>query len=160
MSKIKYIALIAITVAFSVGCKKSYEVGATNAVKAANSWWVITAPNGDTTGQAHIPIVTYNVVDQTDSLWLDDQGYDDLPYKVKVKIDFNALTFSGTNVPNDYGTTATITDGKILPKAGHSKAGNIADSIYFKITMAEDPTTTYTVSGVAHTGFDPEDNWY
>jgi hypothetical protein len=159
MYKISYIAFIAIAVVFSASCHKSYDVGTTNAQKAANSWWVVTAPNGDTTGQGHIPIISYNVTDQSDSLWIDDQEYDAAPYKVKVKINFSALTFSGTNVINSYGTTATVTDGKILPKAGHTRAGNIADSIYFKIVLAEDPTTTYTVAGVAHTGF-LEDNYY
>src|SRR5262249_51814806 len=92
-----------------------------------------------------------------DSLWIDDLGHS-WQFKVKTKIDYSNLTFSGSGVPNQYyNITVDIADGKILPKAAKSRSGNVTDSLYFKATFSDDPTTTYVISGTARTGFIEDD---
>ena len=76
------------------------------------------------------------------------------------------LTF--TSVPlanNDYfvqggvfAETVHITDGKIFPKMGHSKSGNIADSIHMKMEFSDSPGFIYEMNGVERTRF-PEDDY-
>ncbi len=54
--------------------------------------------------------------------------------------------------------TVHITEGKIFPKLGHSKSGNIADSIHMRIEFSNDPGTMYEINGVERTRF-PEDDY-
>jgi hypothetical protein len=41
---------------------------------------------------------------------------------------------------------------------GHSKSGNVADSIHMKIEFSNDPGNIYEMNGVARTRF-PEDDY-
>jgi hypothetical protein len=84
-------------------------------------------------------------------------------FKCKVAIKYSAFTFSTTNAVNYYGDTATtlvtIIGGAIFPKGGHSLSGNVVDSIYMRaiFSNAPNPADTFTVAGVARTGFDEDD---
>jgi hypothetical protein len=81
-------------------------------------------------------------------------------------VDYTNLTFNATNTSNafyvadptaGYAATVTFTDGKVLPKAGHSLAGNITDSIYVKAVFSDTPADTWTITGTARTGFIEDD---
>ena len=165
----------------------STQFGNTATVNMSNSWWVnISLPGTGNLTPLPIFIQTYNTVaNTTDSMWVDDfqnlaiAYYDGYPYslgtgpdslaglgvdfKCEVAVNYSALTFNTTNSVNYYGDTTTtlvtIIGGKILPKAGHSLAGNVVDSIYFQATFsnAPIPADVFTISGVARTEFNEDD---
>lgn len=162
------------------------QYGNTATVKMSNSWWVnISVPGTGNLTPLPIFIQTYNTADNTtDSMWVDDmqnlaqaytqgfpsigEGPDSLAglgvdFKCKVAIKYSALTFSTAGSVNYYGDTATtlvtIIGGTIFPKGGHSLAGNVVDSIYMRaiFSNAPNPADTFTIAGVARTGFDEDD---
>ena len=157
MRQILFGIFIAVTI-LSISCKKDLKPGDTAAVKAANGWWVTFTKDGaDVYGLGTFFINTYNTSANDDSLWIDDLGHS-WQFKCKTKINYNDLSFSSTNVQNQYyNITVDIADGKILPKAGRSRSGNATDSIYFKTTFSDDPANTYVISGTARTGFVEDD---
>jgi len=143
-------------------CKKDYVVGQTATPKTSNGWWVVLYV-GTTQLTDPALLSTYNTSFSADSMWVDDlkNGYG---FKSKVHLDYKAMTFSVTGSANSYfvGTpafpaTVTITGGKVLPKAGHSRAGNVADSIYMQAVFSDDPGTTYTITGTSRTGLIEDD---
>ena len=141
-------------------CQKVKDAGATSAVKVANEWWVTLDLGGtpDVFGIGHFRIATYNTSANDNNIWIDDyqNGWD---VKFKAQADYKTLTFSADNAQNEYyNITVNQTDGKILPKAGHSRAGNIADSIHMKVEFSDDPGNVYEMNGVERTRF-PEDDY-
>ena len=164
----KKIILVSIIVAFIAGsCQKLKDVGATSAVTIANEWWATLDSVGipDYYGLGHIKIATYNTSANDNNIWVDDykNGYG---FKIVAAVDYKDLTFSSDDSSaNDYfvvGSTsfpksAHITDGKIFPKMGHSKSGNIVDSIHFKIEFSDNPGFIYEMNGVARTRFPADD---
>lgn len=164
MYKKSFKILIAVAAVLSLSCKKSYDVGQTNAVKMANNWWVTVAPNGVlASNAAHIFLNTYDVSAQTDSIWVDDLNHDAsrFRYKSKAAADLKAFTFSTTNATNLRApaatpNTVTITEGKVIPKGGRSRTGVVTDSIFFKIKFSYSDTV-FTVAGTGRTGFIEDD---
>jgi hypothetical protein len=143
---------------FLSSCKKDLNPGTTAGVKAANGWWVtFTLDGADVYNLGTFFISTYNTSANDDSIWVDDLGHSWV-FKCKAKVDYNNLTFTTSNAQNQYyNITVNLTDGKILPKAGTSRSGNVTDSIYFKANFADDPSNTYVISGTARTGFIEDD---
>jgi len=166
MKKIILISVCAVWIFSS--CQKTQDPGATSAVKMANEWWVTLDSVGvqDYYGIGPIKIGTYNTSENTNQLWVDDfkNGYGE---KAKVTADYTNLTFqSEANIANFYydsthpasfPQTVTITEGKIFPKMGHSKSGNIVDSIHLKIVFSDDPGFIYEMNGVERTRFVEDD---
>lgn len=166
------ITFTAIVAVFAFSCKRTLpDNGATATPKMSNGWWVTYSVDGVVQPPGTVFITTYNTAgNTTDSLWIDDLG-DFWDFKGTVGANYSALTFSNPLCLNDYyGDTAKVANGKVLPKAGHSKAGNITDSIYFEIQYSDDDTLdingdpqpapyyhTYIVSGTARTGFIEDD---
>ena len=160
MKKILSIITIASVLLSFNSCQKTKDAGATSAVKVANEWWVTLDLGGtqDVFGIGHFRIATYNTAANDNNIWIDDyeNGWD---VKFKSLVDYKTLTFSATNAQNEYyNITVNQTDGKILPKAGHSKSGNIADSIHMKVEFSDDPGNVYEMNGVERTRF-PEDDY-
>ena len=138
-------------------CQKTKDPGATAAVKVANEWWVTLTFNGDDIGTGHFKMATYNTAANDNTIWIDDyeSGWD---VKFKTPVDYTNLTFSTTAAQNEYyNITVNLTDGKILPKAGHSRAGNIVDSIHMKLEFSDDPGSIYEMNGVERTRFVEDD---
>lgn len=140
-------------------CQKTQDPGQTSTVKFSNEWWAVLydADNNALTDPAKI--ATSNTADNKDSIWVDDQGnlYN---FFAKAGVNQADLSFKATNSDNLYydpahptraPLTVSITDGKIFPKGGHSKTGNITDSISMKIEFSDDPGTIYSIRGVATT---------
>jgi hypothetical protein len=166
MKKLALILGIA-AVSFS-SCKKDLpEVGGTSAQKLANEWWVkLTDGTGaDIYHIGYYKLATYNSASNSNEVWVDDlkEGYG---FKVKANANFDNLTFAGATAANEYYNparptnfpqTVTITEGKVLQGAGHSKTGNVTDSIYMKVEFSDDPGTIYTVSGTARTKYLEDD---
>ena len=158
MNKIS-LGLILFAILFLVSCKKDFDPGTTNTAKMSNGWWCnFTLGGSDVYGLGYRFLSTYNTASNTDSIWVDDlENF--WEFKCKAKFDPTTLTFSATNAPNEYyGITVNITDGKILPNAGHSLSGNKTDSIYMKVNFSDDPTNTYEIAGTARTGFVEDDH--
>jgi len=167
MKKTFIIGTIFTIIAFS-SCQKKPDVGGTSAEKMANEWWV-TLDQGttrDVFGIGHFKIATYNSTANDNSIWVDDfeNGWG---FKSKVTADFSTLTFAaagGTDNsyydpqnPTHFPKTVKITEGKIIPNAGHSKTGVLTDSVYFKIEFSDDPGTIYSMPGHARTRFAEDD---
>jgi hypothetical protein len=141
-------------------CKKDLpDIGGTAAQKMANEWWVTLDQGGtqDFYGIGHFKIATYNTAANNDSIWVDDLG-NGWDVKFKAAADFNNLSFSATNASNVYyPITINVTEGKILTKMGHSKTGNVTDSIHMKIEFSDDPGTIYEMNGHARTMFSEDE---
>ncbi len=139
-------------------CQKVKDAGATSAVKIANEWWVTLSLDGNDIIGKPIRIATYNTSANDSTIWIDDyqNGWQ---VKFKSKVDYNNLTFSADAAPNEYyNITVTQTDGKIFPKLGHSRSGNVADSIHMKLEFSDDPGNIYEMNGVERTRF-PQDDY-
>ena len=161
MKKLSYI--IVILLFFATSCKKDLpNVGSTAAQSMSNEWWVTLTLNGaDVYKLGHRKLSTYNTASNNNNIWVDDLK-NTYGFKVKVNADLKSLSFSGTkstnlyydpNHPANFPNTVDIIEGKILLSQGHSKSGNIVDSIYMKVVFSDDPTNTYAVSGHSRTGF-------
>lgn len=154
---IKRILSLILLVSVLNSCKKNLpDVGATSAVSMANEWWAQLKLDGeDVYGGYYAKIATYNTAANSNEIWVDDfHGLYD--FKVKATADFNNLTFSANqaeSVIDGYNIKVNITDGKIFPGLGHSKTGNVTDSIYMKVEFEDDPGTIYTIEGHARTRF-------
>lgn len=149
----------ALVICLLFSCSKKPDVGGTVAQNMANEWWVTLDQGGtaDVFGIGHFKIATYNTAANKDSIWVDDFG-NGWQVKFKAAADFTNLTFSAKDAPNEYyPITVNLTDGKIILNAGHSKSGNVVDSIHMKVEFSDDPGTIYEMNGVARTRFAEDD---
>ncbi|HLX92850.1 MAG TPA: lipid-binding protein [Puia sp.] len=166
---IKIFFALLITVICLVSCVKkqpdlaSPQIGNTATVKMDNGWWVNVSIKGQPGNLFPTPVFfqTYNTASNTaDSIWVDDLG-NFWDFKVTAVANYAALTFNVTGAFNNYyADTVNLANGKILPKAGHSRAGNITDSIYMEASFSDDVPAfgnTYIIAGTARTGFDEDD---
>lgn len=165
----KKIILIISAICFVLSsCQKVKQAGATSAVKIANEWWATLDSVGvpDYYGLGHLRISTYNTSEDNGNIWVDDnkKGYG---FKIQSGVNYTNLTFSSdATAANNYFVpgstsfpeTAHITDGKVFLKGGHSKSGNVCDSIHFKIEFSDSPGFIYEMNGVERTRF-PEDDY-
>ena len=167
MRQISFVILISMISIVSCTKKQpdyaSQQTGNTATVKMSNGWWINVSIQGQAGNLFPTPIffATYNTAsNRPDSLWIDDLG-NFWDFKITATANYAALTFSANQVLNYYySDTVTITNGKILPKAGHSRAGNITDSIYLEAKFSDDVPAygnTYIIAGTARTGFDEDD---
>jgi len=129
-----------------------YDAGKTPSVEMNGEWYI----NGsDASGVLfeHAKHMTYDTNDGDNKMYITDNSTGWV-LEGKVNVDTKNLTFSTTDEPNviDSGTF-TITEGKILKGAGHSKTGNATDSIYFKGVFSYQPTRVITFAGHKRTGF-------
>ena len=155
MNKKIFSALFIITFLLTACKKELPDVGGTAAQKIANEWWVTLDLDNteDVYGLGHFKIATYNTAGNNDSIWIDDfaNGWQ---VKFKAKADYSNLTFSAQDSPNEYyPINVNVPEGKVLLNAGHSKSGNIVDSIHMKIEFDDDPGTMYEMNGTARTMF-------
>src|SRR5678815_482714 len=158
MKNISILSGFAIVLLVSCG-KNLPDVGATAAQKIANEWWVTLDEGGrvDPFGIGHFKIATYNTSANDDSIWVDDLGRG-WNVKFKARADFSNLTFAAGNSSNlYYPITVNLNDGKVLLDAGHTRSGNLADSIHMKLEFSDDPGVVYEMNGVARTRFAEDD---
>ncbi len=164
MKKLIPIIIVCFLILFGFSCIKTNPAGGTAIKAMTNEWWVTVSEGGVDQIGTRVRYATYNTnTNSTDSMWVDDlENF--WQTKFKVQINLQALTFSTNNAQNDYyDSHVTVSNGKILPNAGHSKTGIIADSIYFEIKFDDDTAggaapRTFVVSGVERT-FRAEDDY-
>lgn len=166
---LKLVACAFIVTAFS-SCNdegyEDYDTGSSPTQNLNGEWYVdiIDEASGNVLVQ-HIMHQTYDtgkndgrmfINDHQEGYWLGGQvntNPGDLTFSVSDEPNFNdALDDEGNPI-----TTFTITDGKVMKKAAHSRAGNITDSIYFKGSFSYDPETVIIFSGHKRTGFEEDD---
>jgi lipid-binding putative hydrolase len=169
MKKILFVFFVSVGV-FIISCTKapqysSAQYGSTAVKKMSNEWWVnISLPGLGNLTPTPTFFQTYNTASNTaDSMWLDDLG-NGYGFKCTTAVNYPALTFGVKNSLNNYvdgngdsSTLVTVLNGKVLPKSGHSRAGNVTDSIYMQVIFSDDATDTFTIAGTARTGFDEDD---
>lgn len=165
---ISYTLLAVLLGVFITSCKKDPKVGGTAVQSLAGEWWVKLDNGKDATGDFgpnYYNFSTYNTAANIPTeMWVDDDFNAKSFWQIKGKVTTNAsnLTFSGTNIANqDYSSTFTITDGKIIPKGARaSSTKDVTDSIYCKITFSDDPVpgTVHILSGYKRTAFAQDDH--
>ena len=160
----KIFSVFILSIFLLTSCKKELpDVENTATVSLANEWWCQLKFDGDDVyGGYFSKIYTYNTAANTNEIWIDDDLESTISgnylwdFKVKATADLNNLTFSANQavsaVPG-YDIKVNITDGKVLPGLGHSKSGNVTDSIYMKVEFEDDPGNIYTIEGHARTRF-------
>ncbi len=159
-------AITLLSVAFFSSCQKAQNPGGTATQSLANEWWVKIDDGHDATGDfgpGYYNLSTYNTAANLPTeMWIDDMNNSKSFWDIKGKVAVNGLTFSGNNIVNqDYSSTFTITNGKVIPngaKGPSSKA--VTDSIFFNIVFSDQsaPGVVHKVSGYARTRFSQDDN--
>lgn len=176
MKKIFLLAAMALMMSLSfTSCEKD-EIGGTATQEMAGDWYVtVTAVDdeGNTVfsddelfGLGRIHMLTFNTNDNVaNKMYVYDEG-NFWGFKVQTSCNQSSKTFatSGAAV-NESGDEieVTITDGKILPKAGRQNNGSAADSIVFYVNFSDDTYpeaygyAKYKVSGVRYSGLTEND---
>jgi hypothetical protein len=165
------LCVLLLLIAFG-SCKKEANPGGTAVQSLSGEWWVKLDNGKDATGTFgpdYYSFTTYNTAaNKPDSMWVDDDAsqttanpFWDIKGKVGTNVSNN--TFSGNAVANqDYISTFTITNGKVLPNAARAPgSGDKTDSIYFEIKFSDDPvpSTIHKVGGYKRTGFGQDDHY-
>jgi hypothetical protein len=139
-------------------CFKKPAIEQTTTYTMAGEWFTRYYYNGSPITPVH-KIISYNVADPAAmEVWVDDLGT--WPFKSKFTVDLATLSFTPmASTPNTKitGKTIKVIEGKVIPKAGHSKSGNLVDSIYLKLEFSDDPGETYEIKGHFRTGFAEDD---
>ena len=132
-----------ILIFFLASCKKNLpDVGGTATQSIANEWWVTFSQDGNDLYGTHVKIATYNTAANSNEIWVDDYDGNVWDFKVKAQADLTNLTFSAADAVSvipGYDIKVNITEGKVFPKMGVSKTGNVTDSIHMKIEFEDDP---------------------
>ncbi len=164
----KIILIISLGIFVLTSCQKVKDAGATSAVKVANEWWVTLDSVGisDYYGLGHQRILTYNTSSNNNDIWVDDNKLT-YGFKIKAAVDYTNLTFTSTPLTNNeyftpgstsFPETVHLTEGKIFSKMGHSKSGNIVDSLHMKLEFSDNPGFIFEINGVERSRF-PEDDY-
>ncbi|MFI0428179.1 lipid-binding protein [Mariniflexile sp. HMF6888] len=158
------IVILLFTVSLFVACDEGGEPdpGATATVEMAGDWYVKLLVDGsDIYSLGYYQFSTYNTASNDGTqMWFDDHEL--WPSKVKANIDLSAMTFSGSQLENEYFYTSggvkvyptlDITNGVIIKKGTVAPSGTVVDSISFNVEFSDDPGTIYQVAGYKRTGF-------
>ncbi len=165
MKKVIYLLMMCAGVLLS-SCEKD-EIGGTSTEALAGEWYVTVDgvdESGaviyeDPLGAGHTMLYTFNTAANvpTEMYVSDEENF--WGYKVKVKSDIDALTFStdGTVANETYDCDVTIEGGKVLLGAATTPHGTPADSIVFYVTFSDDENipadwSKMKVSGYRYTG--------
>lgn len=166
MKKVIYLLMMCAGVLLS-SCEKD-EIGSTTTAALAGEWYVMVdgvdesgaVVYEDPFGLGHTLLYTYNTAANVPTeMYVSDEG-NFWDYKVRVKSDINALTFStdGAVANEAYDCDVTIEGGKVLLGAATTPHGTPADSIVFYVSFSDDEYipalwSKMKVSGYRYTGF-------
>lgn len=135
-------------------CSKKPDVEYTGMEKMAGEWFTQYFTGGAAVTDHH-KILTYNTSDPASGkIWVDD--HDVWPFKAKFDVDPQQLVFKAADNVDDVahpGVKIKVYEGKVIPRGGRSKSGNVVDSIYLKVEFSDDPGTVYEIKGHQRTGF-------
>lgn len=149
----KIFAILFISILFTA-CQKDFPVKYTETYEMAREWFV-KAKDGTTDLDVYRKLITYNSVENVNSLlWVDGSAIA-VPssFKFKSTIDYTAKTFAVGTYADDFGgADISVVQGIIIPDGGMSKTGVVTDSIHLVVTFAGDPIQ-YIYEGHSRTGF-------
>jgi len=138
-----------------------YDAGGTQSEAMNGTWFIDIA---DVDGNVLAEHTVHKTFDANNGkMYISDQvGSSDTytGYYLVSEVDYNLgnQTFSATGVDNiSDGSKVTITNGKILKGAGHSRTGVVTDSIYFEGEFDYDPGNKIIFAGHRRTGFDDDE---
>ena len=138
-----------------------YDAGGTQSEAMNGTWFIDIA---DVDGNVLAEHTVHKTFDANNGkMYISDQvGSSDTytGYYLVSEVDYNLSneTFSATGVDNiSDGSKVTITNGKILKGAGHSRTGVVTDSIYFEGEFDYDPGNKIIFAGHRRTGFDDDE---
>ncbi|RUT72908.1 lipid-binding protein [Ancylomarina longa] len=165
--KLKYIILLVFSMGLFASCDPNDTMDTpktefTGPGQFLQGEWFVTYTDANTGAvkATHSKISTFNTAsNDKNMMWVDDdKNYWGL--KSVVNCDPETNTFSGEDVDELYfGIKVNIKNGKVLPGAGTTAAGNVTDSIYMEIDyfdVKSDGTiqeTNRIAAGVRRTGF-------
>lgn len=161
MNKYIYLLIMCAGVLLASCEKDDIENTATKAL--AGEWYVtldgVDASNNvlyeDPFGLGHRMLNTYNTAANVPTeMYVDDVNHF-WKFKVRVKSDVNALTFSTDGaVPNEtYDCNITIEGGKVMPGAATTPHGTPADSIVFYVVFSDDDNIPAAYSKMKIAGY-------
>lgn len=163
---LKNIFLGALFVGALVSCEDNgydeYEPQRTALQEMSGEWWIdITDAS---TGDVYVQHALHKTYDNNNGgLVITDRVGSSNTFTgwwtdTVVNADPGSLTFSGSNLPNMADDSeVTITEGRIMKGAAHSRTGAVTDSIYFKGVYNYDPETVLVFSGHKRTGFEDDE---
>lgn len=164
MKNIYKIVLFLFTASLMVSCDEGGEPdpGVTSTVEMSGDWYVKLLLDGnDVYNIGYYLFSTYNSASNDGTqMWFDDHEL--WPSKVKANVNLSSLSFSGTQLENEYFYTSggvrvypelNITNGVIIKKATKAPSNTVVDSISFNVEFSDDPGTIYQVAGYKRTGF-------
>ncbi|MFY0253782.1 lipid-binding protein [Chitinophaga sp. 30R24] len=141
-------------------CKKELpDVGGTQVQKMSGTWWVTLQLDGVLQNDGdHAKINTFNTTaNDGKQMWIQDLGLG-FDFQSKVNVSIADFSFNATDAADaNSDAKLTITNGKIFPGQGKSKAGHVTDSIYMELQISSDPGKKYVVAGILRTKFDEDD---
>lgn len=177
MKKLVYFAALLLTTVFA-SCEKE-EIGGTATQATAGQWYVtVDAADGngnlvagleDMFSLGRVTMLTFNTAENNPNEMIVSDIGNFWNFSVKVATNQQTLTFQTNTtennnlVPKYENINVTITNGKIMPKAGHQNNGSPADSIVFYVSFSDDPYpaaygyANYRVSGIRYSGLEEND---
>ena len=177
MKKLVYFAALLLTTVFA-SCEKE-EIGGTATQATAGQWYVtVDAADGngnlvagleDMFSLGRVTMLTFNTAENNPNEMIVSDIGNFWNFSVKVATNQQTLTFQTNTkennnlVPKYEDINVTITNGKIMPKAGRQNNGSPADSIVFYVSFSDDPYpaaygyANYRVSGIRYSGLEEND---
>lgn len=177
MKKLVYFAALLLTTVFA-SCEKE-EIGGTATQATAGQWYVtVDAADGngnlvagleDMFSLGRFTMLTFNTAENNPNEMIVSDIGNFWNFSVKVATNQQTLTFQTNTtennnlVPKYENINVTITNGKIMPKAGRQNNGSPADSIVFYVSFSDDPYpaaygyANYRVSGIRYSGLEEND---
>lgn len=177
MKKLVYFAALLLTTVFA-SCEKE-EIGGTATQATAGQWYVtVDAADGngnlvagleDMFSLGRVTMLTFNTAENNPNEMIVSDIGNFWNFNVKVATNQQTLTFQTNTtennnlVPKYENINVTITNGKIMPKAGRQNNGSPADSIVFYVSFSDDPYpaaygyANYRVSGIRYSGLEEND---
>lgn len=177
MKKLVYFAALLLTTVFA-SCEKE-EIGGTATQATAGQWYVtVDAADGngnlvagleDMFSLGRITMLTFNTAENNPNEMIVSDIGNFWDFSVKVATDQQKLTFQTNTTENNNlvsgyeDINVTITNGKIMPKAGRQNNGSPADSIVFYVSFSDDDYpaalgyANYRVSGIRYSGLEEND---
>ncbi|MBM1106105.1 hypothetical protein JQC67_08160 [Aurantibacter crassamenti] len=154
LKKLSYLFLSFALISSFVSCEKVESVPDESdiAIGALTGTWVVNIDVDGETAAEDILITTYNTAaNSTDSMWLDDlEHYYGL--KAKVNLDFNSMTFSGTDLDElHFEVKVNITEGTITKGGATTPSGEVVDSISFNAEFSDSPGVIFKHYGYKST---------
>lgn len=137
-----------------------YKQGSSPSQAMNGEWWIDITDA--TTGEVYVQHAFHKTYDDNNGgMWISDRSGSSFTgwyLESIVNVNNSNLTFSATDAANlADDSEVTITEGKVLKNAGHSKTGVVVDSIYFKGVFNYDPSTTLIFAGHKRTGFEEDE---